>query len=768
MTFARLFPHGTDLGAAVFLDWQQVQQPMLLALARMVGSSSLAARLGLLLCAAVSPTWPDVALPLPGVAALILSLCSDIDRVAADCTHCQGPLGSMPMEALACIMRATGCTFPDTGGTCPVALLRWASSVPTVIAEPAVRCGVIFDAVLPGAPGPDERLVTIATEQMHRPVSRFCLLCCVCVGSRTWTVQLTDTAVAAQQMPVAFAALRAALLASLPRKALRHWPQVLCHPRRVHEPDRASARVDQLRMAFTEQETAQRWLACSEEELTGATTTEQAAEQHASLLPLLAAARSSAVQRVLRMVQRPQPDLREPMCAVYALISPLWGKCYVGAVGFRQPRPPIKRWREHVTRAQLWQSRTSSCHFSGRAPPLYAAMAAVSPRNVCLVILERTVPVLLARRERAYIRALEPVFNSVGISGEVRPWGRAALALRAASCDDVFTLADRLLRRAHPKLAPSAWVGLVTALSAAGYRTMAVKTARLARTTCPRLRSLRALPHLTVPCPVPQCLLDLLSDMVSQSLRRLPVFERLPQFMVTIRVGRAIWARSPMVDTVVAPSCPPMHQIGLCQCHGGAYQGHVLTRDWERLPACGELRRLVGARCMAQRTYPRVDHVVGTVQARITQYLVACGYATDLAQREASTVTGVFRGRLATWLGSLPPYLQQSRVRAALQPMWAAGLVAVRIDRNPGRVVVMCVEAWKRLNAQCFTECPRYQHTRRVPATDDADYAKCEVRGFREWMMPAGESITFATVPRATRPYGYWVVKQKSRLREGG
>ena len=223
-----------------------------------------------------------------------------------------------------------------------------------------------------------------------------------------------------------------------------------------------------------------------------------------------------------------------------------------------------------------------------------------------------------------------------------------------------------------------------------------------------------------------------------------------------------------MVDTVVAPSCPPMYQIGLCQCHGGAYQGHVLTRDWERLPACGKLRRLVGARCMAQRTYPRVDHVVGTVQARITQYLVACGYATDLAQREASTVTGVFRGRLATWLGSLPPYLQQSRVRAALQPMWAAGLVAVRIDRNPGRVVVMCVEAWKRLNAQCFTECPRYQHTRRVPATDDADYAKCEVRGFREWMMPAGESITFATVPRATRPYGYWVVKQKSRLREGG
>ncbi len=55
----------------------------------------------------------------------------------------------------------------------------------------------------------------------------------------------------------------------------------------------------------------------------------------------------------------------------------------------------------------------------------------------------------------------------------------------------------------------------------------------------------------------------------------------------------------------------------------------------------------------------------------------------------------------------------------------------------------------------CFTECPRYQSTRRVPAAEDADYAKCEVRGFREWMMPAGESITIATVPRATRQYGY-------------
>ena len=40
---------------------------------------------------------------------------------------------------------------------------------------------------------------------------------------------------------------------------------------------------------------------------------------------------------------------------VYALFSPLWGKCYVGAVGFgkNKRRCPLDRWIEHTKQARL-------------------------------------------------------------------------------------------------------------------------------------------------------------------------------------------------------------------------------------------------------------------------------------------------------------------------------------------------------------------------------------------------------------------------------
>ena len=120
---------------------------------------------------------------------------------------------------------------------------------------------------------------------------------------------------------------------------------------------------------------------------------------------------SPVVQKIL--LDAKPITLTDPGTFVYVLVSPLWGKCYVGAVGFGKSkrRCPLQRWSEHVKQALLWNSKTSRKRCNSRRSPLYAAMAAVGPENVIQVIVARPSPSDLASAERFFIRKLQPVFN---------------------------------------------------------------------------------------------------------------------------------------------------------------------------------------------------------------------------------------------------------------------------------------------------------------------------------------------------------------------
>ena len=109
---------------------------------------------------------------------------------------------------------------------------------------------------------------------------------------------------------------------------------------------------------------------------------------------------STVVQKVLLDAQ--PMSLTSPGVYVYALISPLWGKCYVGAVGYgkHKRRCPLERWIEHTKQALLWNSKTSRKRCSSRRSPLYAAMASVDPANVIQVILAQPSACDLAPAER--------------------------------------------------------------------------------------------------------------------------------------------------------------------------------------------------------------------------------------------------------------------------------------------------------------------------------------------------------------------------------
>ena len=67
--------------------------------------------------------------------------------------------------------------------------------------------------------------------------------------------------------------------------------------------------------------------------------------------------------------------------------------------------------------------------------------------------------------------------------------------------------------------------------------------------------------------------------------------------------------------------------------------------------------------------------------------------------------------------------LKQKTLVAARSKVWAGGLALVRVDRSPGRVMVMCRELWKRLQEAAFLQNSRYRYSNLPPASNEVEYA---------------------------------------------
>ena len=148
----------------------------------------------------------------------------------------------------------------------------------------------------------------------------------------------------------------------------------------------------------------------------------QSAETMAKMHSLLANALSKGVQRTLSATTLgcDLPLLLEPSFSVYALVSPLWSKVYVGATGFKRPRAIMERWWEHIKKSAEWKSSSSKRRYQHHTPPLYRAMAAIDPSNVIVIPLARAYHHNLGSVERHFIRLLAPTFNAVGTASYSR------------------------------------------------------------------------------------------------------------------------------------------------------------------------------------------------------------------------------------------------------------------------------------------------------------------------------------------------------------
>ena len=94
-------------------------------------------------------------------------------------------------------------------------------------------------------------------------------------------------------------------------------------------------------------------------------TAQQVSELMRRMTPLLPFAYSKAVQKVLQL-PLVEVNLWEAGFFVYCLLSPFWGKPYVGAVGLEGPRAPFMRLKEHMRMAKLWSSETSQRRYGAR------------------------------------------------------------------------------------------------------------------------------------------------------------------------------------------------------------------------------------------------------------------------------------------------------------------------------------------------------------------------------------------------------------------
>ena len=468
------------------------------------------------------------------------------------------------------VAKSTSCILAPNSCVCLALFL--AVSAPATLIQPG-HVGWLSSMDVTWTDYPTDRVVCLSKEIATHSNS-IQPVCELFSYGGTLLLSIRDHPRAASKAPMNIGELRAVLFRWKGRRYVRRWfttfdvinvtPKAVSIHKLTFNPETAL-----LLSSFSDEAVAGQWRsgssAINDWISAGPTLKQWGSQQNSSWTSMLEACRfcnSKSVQRVLGVAT--SIAVNQSGVYVYALISPLWGKCYVGACGFRNERCPLQRWSEHIRQALLWMSKTSRKRHNSRRSPLYAAMAAVKPCNVIQVVLAAPSRNDLATAERYFIRKLQPVFNIREVDETVVSFSRS---LSALVCDDVITFGNRILRQAKPRLSPLQWASLIADVATAGDRVLASKLARQARTTCSKARHLRALPQIIVPCAVPQQIISQIQKSFRNLLCSTPGFARLPQFTIQLTVGRVCWSKTPFAESLLAPSIPKIHTPVTCICH---------------------------------------------------------------------------------------------------------------------------------------------------------------------------------------------------------
>ena len=176
-----------------------------------------------------------------------------------------------------------------------------------------------------------------------------------------------------------------------------------------------------------------------------------------------------------------------------------------------------------------------------------------------------------------------------------------------------------------------------------------------------------------------------------RALRVLPSPCRLDNFEVVARCLSACWRGSPYLTDVLSPSIPPLECVGPCSCmHTSTGVQHIFTREWQHLSCCYALTQLLGDIPLQMRVFPSITYIQTSVRTQLRRLFKSVGFEKDAFQRIIDEICVTFHPSIISWAETLPSFLQLRLLRPALRQVHRAGLLFLKLDRNPQRLVVVC------------------------------------------------------------------------------
>ena len=312
-----------------------------------------------------SSTLSELEFPPVCVAAHIVSCADAILRNRFSCSD-WGYFRFCPLSLLSLIQFRLGCSFSNVccsvfcyiGCDCPHLVFGTSS-------------GLLLAASL-RLMGECLRVVTVAP---NIPVGSIPLFSFRPLNSVLLFASVLDSVSAAKARPMQLTALRASLTHRMYRHLTIRWLCPLTAPNFVllRRPDAATLPCF-VSAAFRDAHAAKEWTALanslqqiySEKSANADLSAQWANVLMAKMAELLPFACCKAIQRLLCL-----PILDVSLCTqghfVYCLVSPFLRKLYVGAVGFKGPRAPYVRLKEHINTARMWGSRTSMRRYGRRS-----------------------------------------------------------------------------------------------------------------------------------------------------------------------------------------------------------------------------------------------------------------------------------------------------------------------------------------------------------------------------------------------------------------
>ena len=177
---------------------------------------------------------------------------------------------------------------------------------------------------------------------------------------------------------------------------------------------------------------------------------------------------------------------------------------------------------------------------------------------------------------------------------------------------------------------------------------------------------------------------------------------------VLLSAGRIYWQRWAMCDGLMVPVVPKILRrlrLQVSYLRNDAGRRPCLHAKMERhrtMPTGLGLHHLIGDRPMSYRPHPPLNVANDLVQHCVKARLRMAGMDADTASEIASKYARQIQRPLQQFWESFPTHLHYDTVKQQLRPILRDGRVFVRIDRNPGRVVLMCRASGCRCKRRSF------------------------------------------------------------------